>query len=484
MSLKKQALSGVKWTFIQQVGVQGIGFVISIILARLLSPKEFGLIAMITVFIGIGNTLLNAGMGSSLIRSKEEELDEADYSTVFYFNLIMSIIIYGIIFIAAPYIALFYKQPLLTSLVRWLALVLIINAFVLIQQTRLTKLMDFKTQAKVAIPSLLIGGGIGLSMAYLGYGVWSLIAFNLAKSFFNALFLWVQSKWKPLWIFHREKFKKHFHFGYKLTLSGLLDTIYNNAYNIVIGKFFLPAQVGFYQRAKTLTMYPVGTISAIMGKVTYPLFSKIQNDNSRLKSVYKKILQMNIFVLAPILTTAGVLAKPLFRFLLTEKWLAAVPYFQILLITGLLYPIHAFNLNILNVKGRSDLFLKLEIIKKILVTIAIIIALNFGIYGLLWSSVITSILAFFINTHYSGRFINYSAWEQIKDIIPNLLLAVFVGIGVYFTDQLLKNYTDSDFLRLLLGSLLSFMLYICLSYVLKLDSLTEIISIVKEYRKK
>ena len=484
MSLKKQALSGVKWTFIQQVGVQGIGFIISIILARLLTPKEFGLIAMITVIIGIGNALLNAGMGSSLIRSKEEELDEADYSTVFYFNLIMSLVIYGLIFLLAPYIALFYKQPLLTSLVRWLSLVLIINAFSLIQQTRLTKLMDFKTQAKVAVPSLIISGIIGVSMAYMGYGVWSLITFNLSKAFFSALFFWLQSKWHPLWIFHQEKFKKHFHFGYKLTLSSLLDTIYGNAYNIVIGKFFLPAQVGFYQRAKTLTMYPVGIISSIMGKVTYPLFSKIQDDNIRLKSVYKKILQMNIFVLAPILITAGALAPPLFRFILTDKWLPAVPYFQIILITGILYPIHSFNLNILNVKGRSDLFLKLEIIKKILITIAILIALNFGIYGLLWSSVIASILVFFINTYYSGKFINYPAWEQLKDILLILFLSLVIGLSVYFFDNLISQYTQNDLIRLITGSLLSFLLYLCVSFLFKLEPLTEILMIAKTYRKK
>ena len=484
MTLKNQALSGIKWTLLQQISTQGIGFVISIILARLLTPKEFGLIAMISVFIGIGNTLLNAGMGSSLIRTKEDELDENDYSTVFYFNLILSFIIYLIIFLLAPYIAKFYHQPILTLLVRWLSLVLIINAFALIQQTRLTKIMDFKTQAKVAVPALIIGGGIGIAMAYMGYGVWSLIAFNLSKSFFNAFFLWIKSKWHPLWVFHPDKFKKHFHFGYKLSLSGLLDTIYNNAYNIVIGKFFLPAQVGYYQRAQTLTMYPVGTISAIMGKVTYPLFSKIQDDNIRLKSIYKKILQLNIFVLAPVLITAGILAKPLFRFLFTNKWLPAVPYFQILLITGLLYPVHAFNLNILNVKGRSDLFLKLEIIKKILITIAIIVALNFGIYGLLWSSVFVSILAFFINTHYSGKFINYTAWEQVKDIVPTLGIAITTGVSVYLTDQVIKNFTNSDFLRLLMGSFFSLMLYLCFSYILKLDSLLEIINIVKAYRKK
>ena len=484
MSLKKQALSGVKWTFIQQVGVQGIGFVISIILARLLTPKEFGLIGMLTVFIGIGNTLLNAGLGSSLIRTKEEELDETDYSTVFYFNLVISLIIYLIIYVTAPYIALFYKQPALISLVRWLSLVLIINAFAIIHQTRLTKIMDFKTQAIIAIPSLIISGLIGITMAYFGFGVWSLIAFNLGRSLFNALFLWGLSKWRPLWYFHKEKFKKHFNFGYKLTLSGLLNTIFENAYNIVIGKYFLPAQLGYFQKSKELTMYPSMTISAIMGKVTYPLFSKIQDNDTRLKNVYKKILQMNIFVLSPLLITAGVLASPLFNFLFTEKWLPAVPYFQIFIITGVLYPLHSFNLNILNVKGRSDLFLKLEIAKKVLITISIIIAINYGIFGLLWSRAVVSILIFFINTHYSGRFINYTAWEQLKDILLILLIAIMAGGVINFFDTFLSQHTQSNFLRLISGSFLSIILYLCLSSLFKLEPLTEILNIVKAYRKK
>ncbi|HFX18010.1 MAG TPA: lipopolysaccharide biosynthesis protein, partial [Flavobacteriales bacterium] len=339
MSLKKQALAGVKWTFIQQLGTQGIGFIISIVLARLLLPEDFGLIAMITVFIAIGNVLLNSGLGSSLIR--RQHLDEEDYSTVFYFNLLVSILIYMLTYWAAPYIANFYQQPILTQLIRWLGLTFIINAFAVIQQTRLTKLMDFKTQAIIAIPSLIIGGSIGVLMAYLQYGVWSLIAYNLIKNLVNTLQLWFYSKWQPLLKFNIAKFKQHFHFGYKLTLSGLLDTIFNNAYNIVIGKFFPVSDVGYYQRAKTLEMYPVGTLSAIMGKVSYPLFAQIQDDNVRLKSVYKKILQMNIFLIAPVLMISGVLAKPLFRFLFTDKWLPAVPYFQILLITGILYPIHA-----------------------------------------------------------------------------------------------------------------------------------------------
>lgn len=478
MSLKKQALSGVKWTFIQQFGVQGIGFIVSIVLARLLEPEEFGLIAMITIFIGIGNALLNAGLGSSLIRSKE--LNEEDYSTVFYFNLVVSVIVYLITYFAAPYIAQFYKQDILIGLIRWLTLTFIINAFAIIQTTRLTKIMDFKTQTIVAIPSLIIGGIVGVIMAYQNYGVWSLIGFNLVKSLANTIQLWLHTKWKPLWVFNKEKFKHHFNFGYKLTLSSILDTIFTNAYTIIIGKFFPAAQVGFYQRANSLQMYPVGTISAIMGKVTYPLFAQIQDDNDRLKSVYKKILQMNIYILAPLLIVAGVLAEPLFRFLFTEKWLPAAPYFQIILITGILYPIHAFNLNILNIKGRSDLFLKLEILKKAMIIVVIAIGINYGIIGLLYGRIVTSVVAFFINTHYSGKFISYSAWEQIKDVIPIFALSIFTGILVFLFDYYTKNILHYDFLRLALSSIIAFIFYISSSHYFKLKSLAEIINIIKK----
>lgn len=478
MSLKKQALTGVKWTFIQQFGVQGIGFIVSIVLARLLDPKEFGLIAMITIFIGIGGALLNSGLGSSLIRSKK--LDEEDYATVFYFNLVVSVFIYFITYISAPYIAQFYNQPILIDLVRWLSLTFIINAFAIIQTTRLTKIMDFKTQTIVAIPSLIIGAAVGITMAYLNYGVWSLIGFNLVKTLANTIQLWIHSKWRPLWVFSKEKFKHHFNFGYKLTISSILDTIFTNAYHIIIGKFFPVAQLGFYQRANSVQMYPVGIISAIMGKVTYPLFAQIQDDNTRLKSVYKKILQMNIFILAPILIVAAVLAEPLFRFLLTEKWLPAVPYFQILVITGVLYPIHAFNLNILNVKGRSDLFLKLEIIKKVMIVIVISISIKYGIIGLLYGRIVTSIIAFFINTHYSGKFISYSAWEQVKDIAPIFTLSIFTGATVFLFDYYTKSILQYDFLRLTLSSILAALIYLYLSYSFKLNSLTEIINIIKK----
>ncbi len=477
MSLKQKAISGMFWTLIQQFITQSIGFVVSIILARLLLPAEFGLIAMLGIFMGLGTALINSGLTQSLIRT--QDADEEDFSTVFFFNLIGSLLIYGIIFVMAPFIAAFYNQNLLTSIIRVYSVTFIINAFSAIQTTRLNKKMDFKTQMKVSIPSLIIGSTVGITMALIGYGVWSLVWSAIIQALAATIQLWYWSKWKPVWVFNWAKFNHHFHYGVKLMFSSILDIIFTNAYTIIIGKFFAPAQVGFYNRADTLQMLPVGNISSIITKVSFPLFASIHNDDVRLKSVYKRIMQMVIFLVAPTLVLMAVLAEPLFRLLFTEKWLPAVPYFQILCVNGILYPIHGYNLQILNVKGRSDLFLKLEIIKKILIAVVILISFRFAIYGLLYGSVITSILCFFINTHYSGKFLNYTAWQQTKDLLPIIVLSIVVGFSVYFFDGLLLTISENDFVRLLSGSFIGVMLFASFAFVFKMDSLTELIYIIK-----
>ncbi|RRO24648.1 lipopolysaccharide biosynthesis protein [Flavobacteriaceae bacterium 14752] len=477
MSLKNKALKGVFWSALEQFGNQIIGFGISVILARLLLPEEFGLIAMLAVFMALARTLIDSGLTQSLIRT--ENPDDADYSTVFYFNLVGSFVIYAIIYMAAPYIADFYSQPQLTSITRVFSVVFIINAFAAIQNTRLTKMMDFRTLMLVSTPSLIISGIVGVVLALKGYGVWSLVWSRIAQAVAATIQLWYWAKWKPLWLFSREKFKQHFNFGFKLTLSGILDTIYVNAYPIIIGKFFAPAQVGFYTKAEGLKMLPVRTISGIVSKITYPLFSEIQNDDVRLKNVYKRIMQMVIFLVAPTLIFIAVLAEPIFRFLYTEKWLPAVPYFQILCAAGILYPIHAYNLQILNVKGRSDLFLKLEVVKKILTVIVIIVAFQFGIYGLLYGSVVLSLLAFIINTHYTGMFINYTAWQQTKDLLPTILLALLAGLAIYGIDYYLKSFDFHDFIRIILGGLSGLITFTFLAFILKLESMYELKTILK-----
>ncbi len=476
MSLKKQAISGMLWTFAQQFSTQGITFVVSIILARLLLPSEFGLIAMIGVFIALGNALINSGLTQSLIRT--ENPDEDDFSTVFFFNLIGSIIIYIIIFFLAPYISLFYHQVLLTAIIRIYAVVFIIDAFAAVQLTRLTKRLDFKTQMKVAVPSLIVSSTVGIYMALQGYGVWSLVVAAIVKSTVNSIQLWFWTKWRPLLRIKIDKLRFHFNYGVKLMLSSVLDIIFTNAYTIIIGKFFLPAQVGFYNRANTLKQLPVSNIAAMVDKVAFPLFAEMQNDDIRLKKAYKNVMQMVIFLVSPILIFMAFLAEPLFRFLFTEKWLPAVPYFQILCANGVLYPIHSYNLIILKVKGRSDLFLKLEIIKKIAFVIIVLISFQYGIYGLLYGGVIASVLSFFINTHYSGKFLNYPAFAQARDIVPLVFLAISAGLGAYGVDYLLKAIDALDFIRLLSGGLTGVIIYVALSFVLKVNSLTEIKNII------
>jgi teichuronic acid exporter len=478
MSLKKAALSGVFWSTIQQFSTQGITFVVSVILARLLSPAEFGLIGMIAVLMGIGTVLMEGGLGQSLIRTTNPT--DEDYTTVFYFNLVGSIIIYLIVFFMSPLVASFYHQPLLENIIRWYCLIFVINAFSSIQYTRLSKQMEFKKELTIAVPSIIMSSIVGISMAYMGYGVWSLVGSALTQSSLASIQLWLRSDWKPTWSFNREKFKYHFHYGYKMTLSGILDTVFVNGYAIIIGKFFAPAQVGYFNRADTLRQLPVSNISAVLNKVTFPLFAQVKDDDVRLKDIYKKIMQMVVFFVAPILLILSALAEPLFRFLFTEKWLPAVPFFKILCWNGILYPIHAYNLNILRVKGRSDLFLKLEFIKKATVVIVMAISIQFGIICLLYGGLLVSVLHFFINTYYTGKFLDYSAMKQAKDLIPTILLASVIGGIVYGFDFLAKDYLGYDILRLLFGGGIGALIYLGTAYVFKMNSLNELIKIIKK----
>lgn len=478
MTLRKQAISGMMWTFAQQFSTQGIGFLISVVLARLLLPAEFGIIGMIGIFMGIGGALVDSGLASSLIRTPDA--NEEDFSTVFYFNIIGSILIYSILYLIAPFIANFFNQPILTNITRLYGITFIIEAFSTIQLTRLTQRMDFKTQMRVSVPALIGGGVLGIVLAYMGYGVWSLVWMKVFQTFLKSFQLWIVTKWKPSFVFNIEKFKYHFNFGYKLLLSGLLDTVFTNSYTVIIGKLFIPAQLGFYTRANSVVQLPVQNISGALNKVTYPLFASIKDDNERLRKVYKQIMQMVTFLIAPILIIMGVLATPLFRFVFTEKWLPAVPYFQILCISGILYPFHVYNLNILNVKGRSDLFLKLEIIKKVLLVVTILISFQFGMYGLLWGMVISSALALFINAHYSGKFIHYNGFEQIKDVLPILITGLLAGGITWGFDQIMIHFDTNDISRIILGGLIGASSYVLMALIFKFQSIYDLKRIIIE----
>lgn len=466
MSLKQQAVSGMFWTSIQTFGGQIINFGVSIILARLLLPAEFGLIGMIAVFMGIGGVLISAGLTTSLIRTTKP--DSADYSTVFVFNLVGSIIIYVVMFLAAPWIAEFFDQPELVLITRVYSFSFIIGALGSIQSTRFIKHLNFKAGTKASLTSTAVSAVVGVTLAYLNFGVMSLVWMALVGKAVNSSMLWIQSDWKPSLHFDKLKFKTHFTFGSRLLASGLLDVAFTNIYTLLIGKFFSASQLGFYTRADSLKSLPVTTFSSILNQVTFPLFAEIKNDEVRLKFVYKQIMKMVIFSIAPALVLMAVLAEPLFRFLFTDKWLPAVPYFQILCITGILLPLHSQNLNILKVKGRSDLFLRLEVVKKILLVIIILVSFPFGIYGLLYGQVIFSILAYVVNTHYSGKFLNYGIWEQFKDILPALLLAATMGVFVFGIDFLISSL--HDLMRLIISGTLGVLFFLIFATIFKFES--------------
>ncbi|MEP6681651.1 MAG: lipopolysaccharide biosynthesis protein [Parafilimonas sp.] len=469
MSLKQKTITGLLWTFSQQFSVQLVTFVVQIILARILAPAEFGLLAMITIFNAIGIALMDGGMTSSLIRTVDA--DNEDYSTVFFINLGVSIFIYCILFICAPLISNFYNQPILSGVVRLYSLSFVITALVGVQTTRLTKEMRFKTQMAMQIPSVIAGGIVGIVLAYLGYGVWSLVWMNLAESILFTAQHWIFSGWYPTFTINKAKLKYHFSFGYKLTLTSLINAVFSNLYNIVIGKYFSVLQVGLYNRAYTVQLFPVSNIATALKKVTYPVFASI-TDDKKLKLAYKKIMQQVMFWVSPFIIFTGILAKPLFIVLLTDKWLPAVSYYQILCVVGLLWPLQLYNLNILAVKGRSDLLLKINIIRKITLVIWIVISISFGMTALVIMQAVNAVVSYIYSSYYSGRFIDYSIWSQFKDIAPLILTATAAGLFViageyFFYDNL------SNLLQLAIGFVTGYAIYFLSTFLLKLEAYND-----------
>lgn len=476
MSLKKQAIAGIKWTFVQQFSVQVINFAVQIILARLLMPEMFGLVAMVVVFMSIGQALMDGGMTSSIIRTKNP--DQLDYSTVFITNIIMSLGVYGVIFIAAPYIALFYNQEILTNIIRILSLTFVIRALVAVHMAKLTKEMNFKLQMKLQIPSTVMAGIVGISMAYQGYGVWSLVWLNLIQAISFTVQTLVFMKWRPSLIFNFERFKYHFNFGYKLTLASLIDVIFNDAYRIAIGKLYSPAAVGFFHQAETLRLFPVQQISTVVGKVTYPLFAKMNNDDA-LKFAYKITMKLVLILIVPLMLGLILMAEEGFRFLFGEKWLSAVPYFQILALASIVRPLSVYNLNILKVKGRSDIFLRIEILKKVIGVTLLIVGLNFQVIGLVISLTVFSYISFIINMYFSGSLISYSIKEQLKDTLFLYILGGLVFLLLYFIKYNLNYISHFDFISICLYIFSFFFIYyLILSFFDK-----ELLSTIKNIRK-
>ena len=436
MSLKQKAISGLTWSFIDSIANQGISFIVSIILARLLTPKEFGLIGMLAIFIAVSQTFINSGFSQALIR--KQDCTQADYSTVFYFNFAVGVFFYLLLFMFADAISRFFCEPELKLLIRVLGISLIINALTFIQSTILTKRIDFRLQAKISIIASLLSGAISISMAYTGWGVWSLVAKSVLGFFFGSLLLWGWNKWKPSFVFSFSSFWELFAFGGNLLASGLIDTVYRNIYYVVIGKFFTVAELGHYTRAEEFQSLPSANLNSIISRVSYPVLASIQNDRKRLKETCKKIIRSTMLVTFVLMLGLVAVARPMVLTLIGPQWEPCVIYLQMLCFAGMLYPLHAINLNMLNVRGRSDLFLRVEIIKKILAVPVIIIAVFFGIKAMILGKILLSLLAYYLNSYWSGRLVDYPWLEQVKDIFPSFLIAAAMGVVVFIEGQLFR----------------------------------------------
>jgi teichuronic acid exporter len=429
LNLKQKTISGLTWSFIDNFTRLGINFIVGIILARLLTPREFGLVGMTAIFIAVSQSFIDSGFTQALIR--KQNCTQTDFSTVFFFNLAAGVFFYFIIFFAAEPISIFFNEPQLKSIVQVLGLGIIIISFTIVQKARLTKEINFKLQTKISFIAIIISGIVGIYLAYNGYGVWALVVYTLSGYALNGLLLWLWNKWKPAITFSKKSFRDMFSFGYKLLLSGLLDTAYNNIYLLIIGKFFSAAELGYYTRADQFKNLPSQNITGVIQRVSYPVLSTIQDDKPQLKAAYKKLIRSTMLITFILMLGMAAAAEPLVLTLIGEKWLPSVIYLQLLCFVGMLYPLHALNLNMLNVLGRSDLFLKLEIVKKILAVPVIIAGIVYGIIELILGMIALNFIAYYLNSYWSGKLIGYSFKEQVKDIMPSLILGVFIGLAVY-----------------------------------------------------
>ena len=472
-TLKQKTVTGLFWTFSETLGNQFSGFIVGIILARILSPTDFGLVGMIMVFVVISQAFVDSGLGSALIQ-KQDASDE-DYSTVFIFNILTSLILYIIIFSVAGFISDFYEQAVLKDILRVVATVLIIDSIALVQRTKLTKDLNFKSLTKISLSSSLISGIAGIVFAFSGFGVWSLIYKTLIQHSLNATLYWFSTNWFPKLVFSKSSFKKLFNFSYKLLLSGLIDRIYNNFYVFIIGKIFSPADLGFYSRASQFRDMASKQLTGTLQKVTYPVLSKLQDDNTSLMKAYRKVIVTSIFVTSFTMAAIFSISEPLIIVLIGEKWRQSIILLQLLCFAGTLYPIHAINLNLLTVKGRSDLFLRLEIIKK-MIGFPVIIGMSFfGIKYMIIAGIGTSFIAFWINTYYTGQLIDYTGFRQMIDILPSLLLGAGSALLTYLISLTLP---DIMWLQLIILSLSMTVFYILGSIIFKFEEFYEIKNIL------
>lgn len=452
-SLKNKTIQGTMWSAVENVTRLGVTFVVSIILARLLSPEEYGLIGILTIFIALFNAIVDSGFTNALIR--KQDVTDTDYSTVFYTNLVLSLILATTLFSCAKPIAVFFERPELIALTKVMSSVVVINAFAIVQRARTTKAIDFKIQTKITFISSVGSGAIGIVMAYVGYGVWALVCQQISNQLLSTIFFWIYNKWMPKLIFSWASFKEMWAFGSKLLASGLIDTAWKEVYQVVIGKCYSPATLGLYTRAKQFADICSSNLTSVVQRVSYPVLSSIQDDRARLKVAYQRVIKTTMLLTFVFMMGMAACAKSMIQVLIGEQWLGCVPMLQIICTYGMLYPLHALNLNMLQVQGRSDLFLRLEIIKKVIAIGPLLLGIFVDIYLMLAGSLLTSLIAYYLNAYYSGPFLNYSIKEQVKDILSSFGVAIAMAVPVFAMSFIHMSPYVMLPLQILLGAIIT-----------------------------
>lgn len=470
--LKQKTVKGTVWSAVERFSVQGVQFIVMIVMARILTPEDYGLVGMLAIFLAVSQSLIDSGFSQALIRKMDRT--ETDNCTVFYFNIVVGLVLYLILYFLAPLVAKFYDAPAITSIMRVICISVIINSLVVVQRALYTVNIDFKTQAKASLSAAIVSGIIGITMAYKGFGVWSIVTQQLTNLGINAGLLWLFSKWRPRLLYSWKSFRELFSFGSKLMLSGLLDTLYKNIYTLVIGKVFNASSLGHYTRAHQFADFPSSNLTGIMQRVTYPVLCNIQEDDERLKNVYRRFLKLSAFIIFPLMLGLSAVSEPFVEIFIGRQWSYCSSLLQILCFSMMWFPIHAINLNLLQVKGRSDLFLRLEIIKKTIGVTILCVTIPMGLTVMCFGQIVSSIIALTVNTYYTGKLIGVGFFKQMKDLLPTTLLSL-VMFAIVFT---VVHLIDDIYLQLLCGIIVGIVIYISASILFRFKEIEELKSLI------
>lgn len=473
-NLGRRTVKGVVWSSVERFSMQGVHFLVTLVLARILTPDDFGLIGMLLVFISVSQSIIETGFSLALIRKQDRS--NVDNSTVFYFSIVTSLLVYLLLYAIAPWVASFYREPQLTELMRVLCIAVFINSFSVIQRALYTAAVNFKTQAKATTIAAILSGVLGIAAAMKGAGVWALVIQFLSNSIFNTLLLWFYSSWRPLLVFSWKSFKELYLFGFNLMLVGVLETLYQNSYQIFIGKFFSAASLGHFTQAKTIANFPSSNISGILSRVTYPIMSTIQDDNERLSEVYRRLARLIAFGVFPMMCGLAALSVPTIHFLIGSKWHFAAILMVPLSFSFMFYPIHSINMNVLQVKGKSKLYLKSEIIKKVISFAFLVGTIPFGIVVMCYGRIVSSVLTLLVNMFYTSREVNISLFTLIRDLLPSLSLS----LGMFFVVFLTINELGNIYTQLAVGIAVGVCLYIGGAYMMKIKELKYVYNLTKK----